>query len=50
MTVIIEEMTIQTKLVDETKEENENAQRIEELVEEIRAIKKNIVKIKLNGK
>jgi hypothetical protein len=50
MTVIIEEMTIQTKLVDETKEENENAQRIEELEEEIRAIKKNIVKIKLNGK
>lgn len=50
MTVIIEEMTIQTKLVDETKEENENAQRIEELEEEIRSIKKNIVKIKLNGK
>lgn len=50
MTVIIEEMTIQTKLVDETKEENENAQKIEELEEEIRAIKKNIVKIKLNGK
>ena len=50
MTVIIEEMTIQTKLVDETKEENENAQRREELEEEIRAIKKNIVKIKLNGK
>lgn len=50
MTVIIEEMTIQTKLIDETKEENENAQRIEELEEEIRAIKKNIVKIKLNGK
>lgn len=50
MTVIIEEMTIQTKLVDETKEENENSQRIEELEEEIRAIKKNIVKIKLNGK
>ena len=50
MTVIIEEMTIQTKLVDETKEENENEQRIEELEEEIRAIKKNIVKIKLNGK
>ncbi len=50
MTVIIEEMTIQTKLVNETKEENENAQKIEELEEEIRAIKKNIVKIKLNGK
>ena len=50
MTVIIEEMTIQTKLVDETKEENETAQRIEELEEEIRAIKKSIVKIKLNGK
>lgn len=50
MTVIIEEITIQTKLVDETKEENENAQKIEELDEEIRAIKKNIMKIKLNGK
>lgn len=50
MTVIIEEMTIQTKLVDETKEENENAQKIGELEEEIRTIKKNIVKIKLNGK
>ena len=50
MTVIIEEMTIQTKLVDETKEENENAQRIAELEEEILSIKKNIVKIKLKEK
>lgn len=50
MTVIIEEMTIQTKVVDELKEENENAQRIDELEEEILTIKKNIMKIKINGK
>ena len=47
MTVIIEEMTIQTKLVDETKVEDENARRMSELEEEILALKRKLIRIKL---